>query len=128
MDTIQDGGGEADVVLFDPGIAPASIAVSRDSQDADSIILTVGQTGSSIKLAGQLASPESAIEEVRFSDGTVWTGEEIRERLLDGASTTGDDLIEEPDSTTRSMPRPATILSGRVAETISSKEERATTS
>ena len=96
VDTIQDGGGEADVdvVLFDPGIAPASIAVSRDSQDADSIILTVGQTGSSIKLAGQLASPESAIEEVRFSDGTVWTGEEIRERLLDGASTTGDDVIE----------------------------------
>jgi Ca2+-binding RTX toxin-like protein len=40
-----------------------------------------------------LGSPPNQIEEIRFSDGTVWTSADLRLRYLSEATTIGDDVI-----------------------------------
>jgi Ca2+-binding RTX toxin-like protein len=83
-----------DVIEFGPGLLAADAVLSRDGAD----LLISFPTGDVVRVLRQFdhmayfAGWED-IEEIRFQAGEVWTQADIRERLLEQASTSGDDVI-----------------------------------
>ena len=104
-----------DIVSFGAGIAASDVSVQfansfpgnnifYESHDStiitdfyqDDVILTVGSTGDSVRIATQLINDRFSnfahtIEQVRFADGTVWSGTDITNRLATG--TAGNDMV-----------------------------------
>ena len=83
-----------DVIEFGAGLLAADAVLSRDGDD----LVISFPTGDSLRVLRQfehLAYHEGweDIEEVRFHSGEVWTQADLRERLLELASTAGDDSI-----------------------------------
>lgn len=93
-DTIQDyidfasGWGGTDAVEFAEGIGADDITVSQ-STDGRDLILTVTGTGDSVTLKDTVVDADSRIEQVRFSDGTIWTSADLMTRAT--AATGGAD-------------------------------------
>lgn len=81
-DIIDEYGG-FDVLILGEGISPADVAVSLDGRD---IVFNVADGGSVVMWAGIEAA--SAIDEMRFFDGVVWTRAEI-ERIATGRDYDG---------------------------------------
>ncbi|MDQ0474839.1 beta strand repeat-containing protein, partial [Labrys wisconsinensis] len=74
-DIINDGGSDAseiDIVEFAAGIAPGDVVVSQDAAGEDLILSINGLTTRTI-LDGRIVSETAGADEVRFSDGTVWS-------------------------------------------------------
>jgi len=87
--------GGADTVEFLAGIAPQDVALSRPA-GTDDLVLTVGASNITIKDQFRLTPAfgmQNDIERVTFADGTVWTDEAIRSRLLEQAKSGGSDSI-----------------------------------
>jgi Ca2+-binding RTX toxin-like protein len=86
-----------DIVEFGTGILPGGVRAARDPNAAADLILELAD-GGSIRLQGQLDymtinfRPRE-VEEVYFSDGTVWTASDLRQNYLANAVTSGDDHI-----------------------------------
>ena len=64
----------------------------------DDLVITIGDTGETLTIEDQflkfaLGIIFTEIEEFRFDNGTVWTPGDIREMLLEQATTAGDDTI-----------------------------------
>ena len=95
--TENSNGPSLDKIVFGSGIAASDIGLV---QNGGNVTLTVAESapgagdGGSILLINNLNEFGSrGVEEVQFSDGTVWTRGTIREKLLAQASTAGNDTI-----------------------------------
>ncbi len=87
-----------DVLIFGVGISPADVVLTRSGFD---LILTIGVGGQQITLQGQFGTwsgnPMARIDSIQFNDGTVWTDQIIRTKLLAGTDG-NDDLLGFNDS------------------------------
>ena len=90
--------GAPDILQFGPGIAASDISFGRNGRDVD---LIVGTTGDMVTLKGQDSYiytgvfgnlSANRIEEIRFADGTVWTWQQLNQRMIAAATTAGDDV------------------------------------
>jgi len=89
-----------DTVQLGEGIDPEDVIFSRNGS---SITLTFGNSGDAITLQGQDdyiqtgvfgAIPTSRIEQVKFQDGTVWTWQDINQKMIAAQTTAGNDVTE----------------------------------
>ncbi|RZJ45364.1 MAG: hypothetical protein EON86_01625, partial [Brevundimonas sp.] len=85
---------DLDVIEFGPGLLAQDATIARDGDD----LIISFTSGDSVRVLRQfyhMAYFEGweDVEEVRFADGQVWTQADIRERLLEQASTSGNDAI-----------------------------------
>jgi Ca2+-binding RTX toxin-like protein len=92
-----DSGGTADVLRFGDDISPNDIRVTRRLSDFDSSGITFSIIGTydEIHFASfdyDLNGYDHDIERIEFDNGTVWTIEDVRDRLFSNA-TAGDDVI-----------------------------------
>lgn len=83
-----------DVIEFGPGLLAQDATIARDGDD----LIISFTSGDSVRVLRQfyhMAYFEGweDVEEVRFADGQVWTQADIRERLLEQASTSGNDAV-----------------------------------
>ncbi len=81
--------GNRDVVLF-TDLNPGD--VKRVERREAQLYLYDG-AGGELWLENYFASPIFQIEEFRFADGTLWSDGELRDRVVVGGATTGDDWL-----------------------------------
>ena len=86
--TDKDYGRNVDRLIFS-NVSPDGVTLSRTDDD---LVLTLSN-GEAVTLVDQLGHRSNFIEQVEFADGTVWTVEDQRARLLVDLATDGDDLI-----------------------------------
>ncbi|MGN6776053.1 calcium-binding protein, partial [Rhizobium sp.] len=103
-DTIQDrngsilAGGDHDKIVFSGYVTPNDIRLSRDPNAIDDLIFTLVDTGETLRLVNQywyttINYHPDQIDEIHFSDGTVWNTFQAMHAYLNGAKTAGDDTI-----------------------------------
>jgi Ca2+-binding RTX toxin-like protein len=80
------GGEGHDVVLFAADIAPSQVFINRVGDD---LVLQLSEQDA-LTVSRHFAGPEHAIREVRFTDGTVWSGAALLPAIT---GTDGDDAI-----------------------------------
>jgi Ca2+-binding RTX toxin-like protein len=89
-----------DKVQLGEGFDPDDVAFTRNGS---AITLTFGSSGDAITLQGQDdyvqtgvfgAIPTNRIEQVVFHDGTVWTWQDINQKMIAAQTTAGDDVTE----------------------------------
>ncbi|QTC87462.1 calcium-binding protein [Brevundimonas pondensis] len=91
-DVISDAGG-FDVVEFGARILPNNVILERGPDDPEDIIVQVeGEGGLVLTIRRQFAG--DGIEELRFADGTVWTWEQMEDRILEDEAER--DAADEP--------------------------------
>ncbi|HEX8240488.1 MAG TPA: calcium-binding protein [Allosphingosinicella sp.] len=82
--------GDEDAIEFAAGILPAGVGVARDGED---LILTLLATGDTLTIDGEFRYSNWFewwdVERFVFTDGTVWTKQDLQVRLLQ--PTAGDD-------------------------------------
>lgn len=95
-----EGYGGFDEVLFDASVAPADVIVRQASNGSDLILSIVG-TSDQVTLGATINNGDYRIEQVRFSDGTIWSHADMMARLspaTDGADflagTSASDIID----------------------------------
>jgi Ca2+-binding RTX toxin-like protein len=91
-DTIIESGTatDIDIIRFQPGIAPADVSAVRSSYD---LVLTVPDGALTVKGAYNGNEALSGIERIEFADGTVWTDDDLKAKVLLSAATQGNDTI-----------------------------------
>lgn len=101
-DTLQDygrGNGDNDVVQFLAGVSPDDVVVKRVYDNYfggyNALELSINGTSDKLTLQGYfyygIDSPNYKVGEFHFSDGTVWTNENIKEKLRTYTGTAGND-------------------------------------
>ncbi len=88
QDTISEGGGTLDTIRFGAGIAPSDLAFSRDGYD---LIMSINGSSDQIRIQNWGAGTSNRIEQVEFSDATVWDVSYIEARLAEVAIAGTDD-------------------------------------
>ena len=87
-----------DVLRFGAGISSSDISIAYD---ANTITLGIGSNGDSVTLQNQNdyyhtgvfgAISNSRIERIEFEDGEVWTWQDLNQRAIASATTSGDDV------------------------------------
>jgi Ca2+-binding RTX toxin-like protein len=93
-DAIQDWGfdDDTDVLMLGAMISPDGVTYTFDGTD---LMLVIGPAadGNAIRLVGQMDGPGSAIEEIHFVDGTIWTNDMFADAFVQSQITPGDDTI-----------------------------------
>ncbi len=90
--------GSADKLLLGSGILPADVTVSRSTVNSNAVSLQFPD-GGSVTLTDQLGtSSEIGVEQIEFADGTIWSNQDLLERLISATYTTGNDVINGSDS------------------------------
>lgn len=84
--TAFDRTGAQDTIRLQPGLTPNDITVLRSGQN---LILSLNATGEDLTMPLFFASGAAQIEQVQFSDGTVWDGTTVA-RLAQGVVGTND--------------------------------------
>lgn len=125
-DTITDSGvtADADRIVFDATVAAANVRAARKGQD---LMLMVGDAAgvqqAAITVAGHFnqyafTDTSRAVERIEFGDGTVWTQEDIRQRIL--LPTEGADEITgyDDDELLNGLGGDDKITGGEGADTI----------
>ncbi|MBG6204143.1 Ca2+-binding RTX toxin-like protein [Labrenzia sp. EL_13] len=97
-DTISDGrltGGTDKLVLVD--LLPDDVILGRDGNAARIVIRETVEgagDGGSITLLESLDEDfDEGVEQVEFSDGTIWSRADIRLKLIEASQTDGDDIV-----------------------------------
>ncbi|MBI4989894.1 MAG: putative Ig domain-containing protein, partial [Rhodocyclales bacterium] len=93
FDTImQDGAtqGDVDTVRFADDIAPTDIVATRDG---DTLTLTIMDTGDAISMEGWFSQAGNHVDQVGFSDGTVWNSEALEAMTARTTGTEADDVL-----------------------------------
>lgn len=97
-DTISDGrltGGTDKLVLVD--LLPDDVILGRDGNAARIVIQETVEgagDGGSITLLESLDEDfDEGVEQVEFSDGTIWSRADIRLKLIEVSQTEGDDIV-----------------------------------
>lgn len=90
-------GDNIDRLIFADDVAPGDIIIGR-GDGVDDIKLTISDTGDSVVLKEQAKQWVSGsnfyeIEEIKFSDGTIWTTDDMEETYLSNIATNGNDTI-----------------------------------
>ncbi|MGO3933648.1 hypothetical protein NP284_35695, partial [Rhodopseudomonas pseudopalustris] len=92
-----DGQAPAFDTLFLHGVDPIQVSLSRTGND---VTLVIAESGPGVGDAGSITLKEElddwfsrGVERVVFDDGTIWTQNTLRLRLIADASTAGDDDI-----------------------------------
>ena len=83
--------GRRDTILLGAGIATTDVVTARSGDD---LILTIKGTSDKLTVSGYFsadATTTSALEAIQFANGTVWTINTVKSRVLSG--TTGNDTI-----------------------------------
>ena len=91
-DRIKDDVGDHDVVLL-RGYAPEEVELRRAPADALDLVLTFTGSPDELVLVNALGHGTTGVEEIVFDDGTVWTMDAVRLRLLDEANDAEDRVI-----------------------------------
>ena len=91
--TDLDYGSNIDRLVFSD-VNTDGVTLSRSGND---LVLTLSN-GEAVTLVEQLGQWWNFIEQVEFADGTVWTPEDLRARLLVDLATDGNDIIHGFDS------------------------------
>ncbi|MGB9367336.1 MAG: calcium-binding protein, partial [Xanthobacteraceae bacterium] len=96
-DTGLAEGANIDKVQFNVDVAPSDIQISRPL-GTDDLVFTIAATGDTLTIQQELGKPAAfvnfdLVEEFHFADGTTWTLDDIRPRLLSEAKTSGDDTL-----------------------------------
>src|SRR5207247_1924123 len=91
-DGVSDPGGN-DAIELGAGILPSDVLV-RNARG--SMVLSLGANDSIIVGGGFAEFTDSAMEELRFADGSIWNLDRLRSEALRG--TPNDDIIEGFDS------------------------------
>ncbi|NJL70544.1 MAG: cadherin-like domain-containing protein [Candidatus Competibacteraceae bacterium] len=87
--------GAADKLVFE-GINPSDVSLVRDG---NTVTLVIAESaagagdGGSTRLVNEVAEYQQGVEQIVFADGTIWTPNDLRLKLLEQASTSGDDTI-----------------------------------
>ncbi|MCL1888468.1 MAG: YchJ family metal-binding protein [Kiritimatiellaeota bacterium] len=84
------GIGNRDILLLGTGVLPDEVYISRIEND---LCLVIEKTGERITLRNWYASYTSKLTEVRFSDGTAWTTEQMDAMPSVYKGTDGDDVL-----------------------------------
>jgi Ca2+-binding RTX toxin-like protein len=102
-DLIQENGSSTDVdVLSFTNLNVSDLTFSRSVTDTNDLVVIVNATGEKITIDNQFVAATSALEQIRFADGTVWDSTAIlaNSRNFIGAAsnetisgTTGNDTI-----------------------------------
>lgn len=92
---LQDS--DTDVIEFKAGVAPSDIVFERSGASTD-FTLRIAGTEDRITLQNQnffsnVGGYVNQIEEVHFSDGTVWTAQFLRDEFIRRSETSGADTI-----------------------------------
>ena len=82
--------GNLDTVLFAPDVLPGDIQVTRD---ANSLYLTIADTGDTLSLLSWFQDPSFRIEQISFANGTVWDIAAIEALLPPPSATEGPDVL-----------------------------------
>jgi len=94
-DVIEDdnswvAGSLSDRVLFKADVVPGDVEIARVGSD---LVLSIAGTSDSLTIKNQFASGgHVAIESFEFADGTVWSLQDVKERLLAGTPA-GETLL-----------------------------------
>jgi Ca2+-binding RTX toxin-like protein len=97
-DTVTDlhGGGYGDKLVL-TGINPADVSLVRNGND---VTLTIapstpgGTDGGTVKLIANLDDYfDRGVDQIVFADGTIWTGADLRSRLLPQGTTGADSMV-----------------------------------
>ena len=97
-DVIRTTGYRTDGILqFKEGIAPSDVLINPDQNTYWSVTLQLAGTNDRVTLGGQYTwalqynGDASAVQEVRFADGTIWTMQDILRGMAHG--TSGNDYL-----------------------------------
>ena len=82
--TDRDYSQNVDRLIFSD-VNPDQVTLSRNGDD---LVLTLSN-GESVTLVEQLDHPRDFIEQVEFADGTVWTPDDMRNRMVSDMKSTG---------------------------------------
>src|SRR5207302_1390454 len=83
-DVIDDGGNRSRIVFSD--INAAGVTLSRAGA-SDDLVVTDSATGKTVTVKGQFqAFGLGPLQTFTFADGTVWTGSQVKQKLLDQES------------------------------------------
>lgn len=86
--------GSVDTIRLSAGIAPADLILRPASAGSSDLEITFSnQPGSIIVKEQLLGSSAWGVERLEFADGSAWSREELANRLVSGAATDGDDVI-----------------------------------
>jgi Ca2+-binding RTX toxin-like protein len=89
-DRIQEVGGSLDIIRFGAGIAPGDITFSRSGYD---LVLSI-PGGDQVLIQNWGDNVHARIEQIEFSDGTVWDAAYLQSRAnLPIVGTAGDDSL-----------------------------------
>ncbi|MXN66503.1 hypothetical protein GR183_16430 [Stappia sp. GBMRC 2046] len=89
---VEDAG--IDILNFGEGITPSDVHVSIAPHNSNTFVLSIPGTGDRVEIRNQfIGGALFAIDEVRFADGTVWSADDLRVRLLNNAATLGKDNV-----------------------------------
>lgn len=81
-DTYGDGGyGGDDTIEFSATILPADVTVSQ-SNDGTDLVLSIAGGSDAVTLKYSMVNSDNRIEQVRFSDGTIWNHAELVRRSI----------------------------------------------
>lgn len=100
-------GGGSDTVALRSGVAPDDVEVVQPS--SEDISIRIKGTNDELRLSGTLVDPTKRIENVSFSDGTVWSYADLLSRAL--TPTDGNDVRWAGDT-------PSTLLGGGGDDTL----------
>ncbi|MEZ5926569.1 MAG: calcium-binding protein [Hyphomicrobiaceae bacterium] len=88
--------GQFDIVRFNADVAPESVQLVRGADQADLDIVILG-TADVLTIRDAFFNASSLgfdfVEELHFADGTIWTLEDIKVRLLDSERSPDDALV-----------------------------------
>lgn len=93
--TAWSSGGGDDTVELATGIAPGDINVTLSS-DGQSLILSIAGTSDSVELLNTVSPGTNRVEQIRFSDGTIWSHADLMARI---AAPANDPTIPYPETT-----------------------------
>ena len=98
-DRITDDDGN-DRILFDSGIGVDDVTLFRDGRD---LLVAIGQTAAQARISTWFDGPSRRIESFEFSDGRVWSAEDIAARTVAGTAnvmigTPGNDTFIVDDA------------------------------
>lgn len=84
-----------DRIIFGPGVSIENIQLQLSG---DSLIIKFKGYTDSITISGQLSSNNTAIDHFVFSDGTIWSKEEVLQKALVQKGTDANDVITGSDN------------------------------
>ena len=90
-DTIDDGSSQSRLVM--PDINSTGVTLARNGASDDAVLVN-HLTGKSVTIKGQFSSyAQGVLQSVGFADGIVWSATDIRQKLLDSATASGQASI-----------------------------------